>query len=120
MKHIVTALAIVLPIAAAHADHPPSGYELYSDCVSSSEADNISCLSYVAGVADALIIEDKLCGVGDLKAGNTTMIYVTWARNHPEHLSKSRGLTVDASLRSAYPCGQATPRTSSAPSFLRQ
>ncbi len=90
------------------------------------QADNTGPATAQAGALAALTIyKDTGAGpvvlaAGDLKAGNTMMIYVTWARNHPEHLGKSRGLTVDASLRAAYPCGQATPRTSSAPSFLRQ
>jgi hypothetical protein len=116
MKHLPTILvaAVLGTIATAHAA-PLTGYQLYKQCISGKPAELAFCVGYVGGTTDALIQEDTICGAGNTLVLQNLMVFMKWARENPEYLSKESSLVVTASIRAAYPCTEAAPPASSVP-----
>ncbi len=123
MKPLAPILLAAALLAAPQAHAAPSGYELYTDCLSNDHGLRMHCLGYVGGVVDTLITFGEICGIpSDLKVGKARDLFLAWATAHPQYLPKDRGDIVVASLKIAYPChttDEVIPRTSSAPRLLQ-
>jgi Rap1a immunity proteins len=101
---------------------PPSTQALYEDCVSPDQAKELSCVSYLAGVADTMRLigsgmeqhnfsdasRAEIAGFGictpQYTAVDLRRIFVDWAARHPEKSDKYRLFGAINAFYSAWSC----------------
>jgi hypothetical protein len=101
---------------------PPSTQALYEDCVSPDQARELSCVSYLAGVADTMRLigsgmeqqkfseasHAEFAGFGICTQQYTGIelrrVFVDWAARHPEKSDKYRLFGAINAFYSAWPC----------------
>jgi Rap1a immunity proteins len=101
---------------------PPSTQALYEDCVSPDQGRELSCVSYLAGVADTMRLigsgmeqhkfsdpsHAEFAGFGICTQQYTALdlrrIFIDWASRHPEKSDKYRLFGAINAFYSAWPC----------------
>lgn len=119
IKKLLVLLLAWLSVAAVGAessyaaDHTSmSGYKLYEDCVS-SDFHRLMCLSYINGFLDGANIvsgilkaHNFICDNGRVPIGQYDLIFLAWARQHPELLSRAAAEVLSAAFINAFPCSR--------------
>jgi len=101
---------------------PPSTQALYDDCVSPDAARELSCVAYLAGVADTMrlvgsgVEQGKFSDAGraDIKgfgictqqytALDLRQAFIDWVGRHPEKVDKYRLFGAINAFYAAWPC----------------
>ena len=85
----------------------PLANELYLQCVDEQEI----CYSYLLGVFDGALYDPltpedarPFCTGGTVNGAQLRLVFLKFARAHPEYLSYSRGRVVVGSFVDAFPC----------------
>jgi hypothetical protein len=102
----VTVISIVNAIYPAHAE---TGYEFYQNCLKGNKSQDfheISCIRYIKGVWDGLILAGYpyICLNGSVQIGQLELIFINWARNNPNNLGMDVQFGVATAFAKAFPC----------------
>jgi Rap1a immunity proteins len=111
---LALALALALTVAPplSRADAPSDNVqELLGMCNAEEDYKKISCLSYVSGIGDAMLLNGKIDPLGQMSIcaekityGAMEQAFKNWAQKHPERWGHLRYVGVIAALRESWPC----------------
>jgi hypothetical protein len=111
MKGALFAAAVVLIPAAASAQMPLTGMELYNLCVSKFSEIETYCHSYLAGITEGLVLGQQLMQYGaviclptGITPPQTQLMVQNAAREHPELLNQPAVTIVAKAVVDAYRC----------------
>jgi hypothetical protein len=125
--HTRTFLIFALLLAPGTAGAITSA-ELNAVCAgrTGDSAADLSCISYVRGLVDGLLMASGPTPVGqgycpppDLTLPQAITLIVKQFRDHPEQLGQEAGLVAGRALIAAYPCAIDAPPTRSTRRLLR-
>jgi len=103
----------VLLFAAAPAIAGPLPARTVQDLYGTCQRNEPTCIAYIAGVFDALVVvsvskqHDPLfavCADSTVTYGAAQQAFFNWAPRHPEHWNKSQLVGVTLSLQETWPC----------------
>ena len=105
--------ALLFVVGATRADTVEAhffydGNQLWDSC--KSNPPDIACQSYVAGVADAMVLSDgwvggwRACFGAHTTRGKITDVVSEWLQSHPEERAYGAPALVVEALADAFPC----------------
>jgi Ssp1 endopeptidase immunity protein Rap1a len=85
-----------------------NGNKLYTECTGSKATDQVSCISYIEGIADMVAglwtPKDTACFSPGINAGQLQDIVVNYLQDHPENRHWPATILVLQALHDAFPC----------------
>ena len=81
-----------------------SGNQLLINCEDNLEYTEGHCTGYVSGVFDNSIVINKQCLPQNATSGQMIKVVVTYLKEHPERLTTSASVLVQAAINEAFPC----------------
>lgn len=114
MRLLVIAVLMLFSSAASCTDKDDGNkliYELNLYLAERSKTDlefltGMEGTSYVDGVTDILLTEEKICIPENAKAGQTYRIVANFLEKHPDKLHLNASILVYAALYEAWPCSK--------------
>jgi hypothetical protein len=110
-------LAAGIAPAAVRADHEWTVKELHQECLSEDEAIKNSCMAFIAGVVETMLIYGQeiilapdyrddfaICPTGAVGLREAYEIFLTWAERHPEAADRHQGNGVMTAIRERWAC----------------
>lgn len=110
-------LAIGLAPPPSHADHEWTVKELHEECLSKDEAIKNSCMAFIAGVVETMLIYGQeivvapdyrddfaICPTGAVGLREAYAIFLSWAERHPEAADQHQGNGVMTAIRERWAC----------------
>lgn len=110
-------LAAGIDPAAVRADHEWTVGELHRECLSEDEAIKNSCMAFIAGVVETMLIYGQeiilapayrddfaICPTGAVGLREAYEIFLAWAERHPEAADRHQGNGVMTAIRERWAC----------------
>ena len=104
MRRLAFALAAALPLWPGAAMALMTGNDLWEPCQQATGNGSL-CLAYVAGIAEALELEGKIClSHRNVTYDQVTDIVVKYLRDHPEERHYDAARLFGSVLKNTFPC----------------
>lgn len=100
-----------------HPANAETGYDLFMRCQRGDNSADVDqngeanrCVAYLSGIWDGMVsIENKegidiLCPSHGVQRGQLTLIFMEWARQHPQSLNVTAADAALSSFSAAFPC----------------
>ena len=116
-NHFVVASIVAFRSSSINISLADTGYELLQRCQNGHDANNLDrrsesarCDAYISGVFESAAIIDDMkhvsifCQTPRVTRGQVTLIYMSWAKDHPQYLNRDAAENVLVALSAAFPC----------------
>jgi len=112
-------IVVIFCISAASSDAENvwTVKELHQECLSKNQAIRNSCVAFITGVMEAMVIYGQevvlapefreryaICPEGMISSHEGYKIFVAWVEKHPEASDQHQGNGVISAIRERWPC----------------
>jgi hypothetical protein len=110
-------LIFFMSSASSYAENVWTVKELHQECLSKNQAIRNSCVAFITGVMEAMVIYGQevvlapefrdryaICPEGMISSQEGYKIFVAWAEKNPETSGQHQGNGVISAIRERWPC----------------